>query len=61
VTTSIASQRLGKYCYRNESRLRDNGENQLFNEVFSRLYAKNYLKWIAGRLQTVRGSPVQDQ
>jgi hypothetical protein len=38
-------------CSKNESRLR-NEEIQLFDEVFSSRYAKDYLKRITGRLQT---------
>jgi hypothetical protein len=50
---SIASQRLGDSCYRNnESRLRDNGKTQLFDEVISSRHEKNYLKRVTGRLQT---------
>jgi hypothetical protein len=37
--------------------LRDNKEYKLFDEVSSRRYAKDYLKGITGRLQTVRIYP----
>jgi hypothetical protein len=50
--SDITSQRLGNICYRNNgSRLCDNGETQLFDEVFPSRYTKNYLKRVTGRLQ----------
>jgi hypothetical protein len=53
-TASIASQRLGErlLSQQRENRLQDNEETQLFDEVFSSRYAKNYLKIVTGRLQT---------